>query len=251
MHRLLNEITLAALQTNTNQVMAIKKGLTVNISRSNNITNEKYITTREAAHLLGVTVRTVQNWVDSGKLSAKLTLGGHRRLRDSEVDALVAELNGRDTQSVTTNHLENLGEDNSNHSKLRILAVEDKSELLNFYKLRFSTFSLPHELFTAEDGVQGIFKVGRHTPHVLLMDLHMPNMDGFQMLRSLQNIDELGNMKIVVATGLSAAEIADKGGLPSGVLLLPKPLPFETFQTICMQYATELGLPTKLVNKAI
>lgn len=46
------------------------------------------LTTREAADRLGVSLRTIQLWVDGGKLKAGVTPGGHRRIRLSDVLAL-------------------------------------------------------------------------------------------------------------------------------------------------------------------
>lgn len=47
-----------------------------------------YYSTQEAARAMHVSLRTVQLWVDSGKLSATVTAGGHRRILKSEVDRM-------------------------------------------------------------------------------------------------------------------------------------------------------------------
>ena len=48
--------------------------------------NDDLMTTREAGEVLGVAVRTVQLWVESGVLPAWRTAGGHRRIARSAVD---------------------------------------------------------------------------------------------------------------------------------------------------------------------
>lgn len=211
---------------------------------------ESYITTRDAAGMLGVTVRTIQNWVDSGKLFAKITMGGHRRLLLSEVEALMNQHSPQPNDSIQNdNNVPTLEFDPaliSATGPLRVLVVEDSPPLLDLYKLRFSTFNFPHILFTAEDGIQGLFKIGRYYPQLVLMDLRMPNMNGFQMLRSLQSMPEVTDTKIIVITGLPAADIIENGGLPPGVAILPKPVPFDTLETLCVQRATELGLMGKM-----
>jgi excisionase family DNA binding protein len=216
------------------------------ISSKSTDSNENYITTRDAAVMLGVTVRTIQNWVDSGKLFAKITLGGHRRLLRSEVEALMNQhLPQPNSSNQKDNQLPTLVFDPtliSATGPLRVLVVEDSQPLLDLYKLRFSTFNFPHTLFTAEDGIEGLFKIGRYYPQLVLMDLRMPNMNGFQMLRSLQSMPEVTDVKFIVITGLPAAEILEIGGLPPGVAILPKPVPFDTLETLCIQRATELGL---------
>lgn len=238
-------------QTSSNSTIA-------NIATNSADPKEVYITTRDAAGMLGVTVRTIQNWVDSGKLFAKITLGGHRRLLRSEVEALMnqnmpqTDISNQNSSNKNSSHLQtsSLEPALSNASKatgpLRVLVVEDSPPLLDLYRLRFSTFNFPHTLITAEDGVQGLFKIGRYYPQLVLMDLRMPNMDGFQMLRSLQSMPEATDIKIIVITGLPAADILESGGLPPGIALLPKPVPFDTLETLCMQRATELGLMGKI-----
>ena len=42
--------------------------------------NPEYITTTEAARLLGVTPQTIRNWIRSGKITTEPTLGGHNRI---------------------------------------------------------------------------------------------------------------------------------------------------------------------------
>jgi len=48
--------------------------------------NQRYCTTAEAARSLGVSIRTIQLWVDGGVLAAWKTVGGHRRIT---LDSLV------------------------------------------------------------------------------------------------------------------------------------------------------------------
>lgn len=54
---------------------------------------DSLLTTREAAQRMGVSLRTIQLWVDGGHLQAGRTPGGHRRIRASEV-ARLAERSG-------------------------------------------------------------------------------------------------------------------------------------------------------------
>ena len=51
----------------------------------------EFCSTREAASLLGVSLRTAQLWVESGVLRAWKTAGGHRRILKSSIDAILRE----------------------------------------------------------------------------------------------------------------------------------------------------------------
>ena len=52
---------------------------------------DPFLTTRQAAQLLGVSLRSVQLWVEAGTLPAGSTPGGHRRIRRSAVEALAGQ----------------------------------------------------------------------------------------------------------------------------------------------------------------
>ena len=53
---------------------------------------DPFLTTREAALLLGVSLRSVQLWVEAGTLQAGRTPGGHRRIRTSDVHTLAEKM---------------------------------------------------------------------------------------------------------------------------------------------------------------
>jgi len=174
-----------------------------------------FCTTREAAELLGVSLRTTQMWVESGLLEAWKTDGGHRRIMRSSVEKLLSRQNTPGLPSPVMPS-----------ERLKILVVEDDNALLKLYKLRISGWDFPVDLSMAANGYEGLMRIGRESPDLLILDLRMPGMDGFQMLQALAVSPLREGMEIVVVTGLGPDEIADRGGLPRGVTLLPKPVPF-------------------------
>jgi len=190
------------------------------------------ITTHQAAKLLGVTVRTVQNWVGAGKLRATQTAGGHRRIPLADVQTLLERQQVDDAPAAPPR-------------QLKVLVVEDDPTLLKLYALKMPGFAVPHQLLVASDGLQGLLMLGLHKPDILILDLMIPGMDGFDMLRTLQRMPDFKALTIIVVTGLSAGEILDRGGLPPGVTLAPKPVSFDVIETIFAQKATQLGIAIK------
>ena len=74
-------------------------------------------------------------------------------------------------------------------------------------------------------------EIKRHGPppwhnELLIADLHMKGMDGFSMLRVVAADTQSQGTTIVVVTGLNPGAIADQGGVPQGIEVLPKPVPF-------------------------
>jgi len=150
-----------------------------------------FCTTREAAELLGVSLRTTQMWVESGLLEAWKTDGGHRRIMRSSVEKLLSRQNTPGLPSPVMPS-----------ERLKILVVEDDNALLKLYKLRIAGWDFPVDLSMAANGYEGLMRIGRESPDLLILDLRMPGMDGFQMLQALAVSPLREGMEIVVVTGL-------------------------------------------------
>lgn len=175
--------------------------------------------TRDAAQLLGVSLRTVQLWVEGGVLPAWKTAGGHRRIPRSAVETLLAQR--REALQ---------GE--AKPAALKLLVVEDEADLLKLYRLQVEGWGLPVELLTAANGFEGLVRIGENRPNLLVTDLNMPGMDGFRMIRSLRANPDFANMEIVAVTALGKEEIADRGGLPEDVRVFTKPVPFSELERL-------------------
>jgi len=178
-----------------------------------------YLTTREAADILGVSLRTVQLWVESGKLEGWKTDGGHRRLSHSAVERKRAEL---ETAFATTQLLQ----------PMPVLIVEDDESLLRLYRSRIGAWPFPTTLYTAPNGYEALVLVGELKPWLLVCDLRLPGVNGFQIVRSLCKMNRFDNMVIIVVSGLEEAEIRAHGGFPERVTVIGKPIDFARIQSI-------------------
>lgn len=186
------------------------------------IRRHEFCTTREAAEQLGVSLRTAQLWVDSGVLEAWKTEGGHRRISVASVERLLqTTLQGSAPEAQITART---AEDQA--GRLRILVVEDDNTLLKLYRLRISTWGLPIDVTTAANGYDALLLVGREQPDLMVTDLNMPGIDGFQMVQNLINSSFREGMEIAIVTGMEPEDIEKHGGLPPGVQLFHKPVPF-------------------------
>ena len=181
-----------------------------------------YVTTREAATLLGISLRTVQLWVESGILKAWKTVGGHRRIPKSEIEKLLKQQQFE------------MEEETSSSEVLKILVVEDEPEILKAYQVHINSWNLNCKVITAKDGYDGLLQIGEHHPDLILSDLLMPDMDGFRMIRSLKDRDETKNSLIVAVSILNNEEIEEHGGLPADVIVLKKPIPFDVIKGLVM-----------------
>lgn len=182
------------------------------------ITDDAYVSTREAAELLGISLRTAQLWVESGVLLAWKTSGGHRRILRQSVEKILLEKARLSEASGQPSPAD------SPH--LRIVLVEDDPDLLKLLELSLGAFEHPQQWPTlvrsAKDGFEGLILIGQFRPHIAIVDLNMSGMDGFRMIASMIG-SEIAPELILVSTALSIEDITERGGLPSGIEILFKP----------------------------
>ena len=182
-----------------------------------------YLTTREAADILGVSLRTVQLWVESGQLEGWKTDGGHRRLSHSAVEKKRTEL---DTAHAAQQQAQ----------PMPVLIVEDDENLLRLYRTRIRTWPFATTLYTAPNGYEALVLVGELKPWLLVCDLRLPGVNGFQIVRALCNMNRFESMGIVVVSGLEEIEIRAHGGVPERVQIMGKPIDFARLQEIGQQH---------------
>jgi excisionase family DNA binding protein len=175
------------------------------------MTDIEYLSTRQAAHRLGVSLGTVQNMVESGALEAWKTTGGHRRIPVTAVEALLA----RRRQGVS----------GGDGQRMDILITEDDATLQALYQMTIDGWELPIDLRIASTGFDGLLQVGQKVPDILIADLMMPGMDGFEMIRQLRANPALSRMDIMVVSAIERDEIIARG-LPPDVTIFGKPIPF-------------------------
>jgi CheY-like chemotaxis protein len=176
-----------------------------------------------------VSLRTVQLWSEAEVLEAWKTTGGHRRITRSSVERLLA---GQPPVVESANAID---------SALRVLLVEDDPQVLRLYERQMARWPMQPLVATAENGFEALIRIGLRKPDLLITDLSMPEMDGFRMLRHLRAMPELAKVTIVVVSGLDPAEIEAHGGVPEGIPILPKPVPFDRLRDIATVLASRNG----------
>ena len=94
--------------------------------------------------------------------------------------------------------------------KKKILIVDDDNFLLDMYALKFSQNNF--EVHTASNGLDAIEKLkGGLSPDVLLMDIIMPEMDGFEMLEKIKKENLATNSIQIVLSNKSQQSDVDRG----------------------------------------
>ncbi|MFC1804997.1 response regulator transcription factor [Candidatus Omnitrophota bacterium] len=81
----------------------------------------------------------------------------------------------------------------------KVLIVEDELELVDMYRIRLEKEGL--EVISAEDGEEGLDKVTNQKPDLVLLDLVLPKIDGYAIIRTMKASRELNKIPIIVFSG--------------------------------------------------
>lgn len=193
-------------------------------------TGEDVCSTREAADRLGVSLRTVQLWSEAGLLRAWKTPGGHRRILNVSIDELLQRRTGVGARRAPT-------------GDFQVLVVEDEPDFRQLFELHLRSWGLPIHLTSVPSGFDALLQIGASRPDLLITDLRMPGIDGFEMLRALKASGAISELDIIVVTALTEHTIAERGGLPPGVTVLYKPLRFAELRQRLEPLVTEWRQP--------
>lgn len=90
-----------------------------------------------------------------------------------------------------------------------ILLIEDDPFLVEIYttKLKEAGFQIQ----TALDGKEGLLKMEKKLPDLLLLDIVLPSLTGWEILREIKKNEKLKNLKIIILSNLGQQEEVEKG----------------------------------------
>lgn len=109
----------------------------------------------------------------------------------------------------------------------KILYIEDNEQ--NFYLVNVLLNTRGYEVLWARDGQDGIAKTDQYKPDLILLDIQLPFMDGYEVARKLRNNPELSSTPIVAVTSYAMTGDREKA-LSSGCDgYIEKPIDPDTF----------------------
>jgi len=95
------------------------------------------------------------------------------------------------------------------NKKIKVLIIEDDSYISDMYKIKLESDNF--EVVIAEDGVIGLKQLEKYRPDVILLDVVMPKVDGFSVLKTIKNNSEIKNIPVVMLTNLGQKDNVERG----------------------------------------
>ena len=131
--------------------------------------------------------------------------------------------------------------------KKKVLYIEDEQNQLD---LMLEVLGMAgYDVFGAFDGVTGIAKASEKMPDIVLLDLNLPRMSGWEVITKLQGDNKLKNIPIVVVTGDDDSEGMEKSIIAGSSGFLKKPLNYKLLPQIISDYIDGKKEKVKVTQK--
>jgi len=163
--------------------------------------HKKFYSTTAAARLCQVSRGSVLRWIHEGQLNAALTLGGHHRIQAEDLSALLAR------QGVPIPEELGLSAGNSPQAR-KVLIVEDDPDMCRFIRQGLRGLTEPLICDEAHDGLQAGWLLRHQVPDLVLLDIHLPKIDGYAVCRLLKSENIFKNTRIIVSSTYSVEKEA-------------------------------------------
>lgn len=159
--------------------------------------DSEWLTLGQAARFLGVAQSTLRKWTDQGHVPAIRTPGGHRKYRRADLDAF----------------LERSGTGRAARSGPLVLLVDDDDAVRELVRTNLELEG--YAVREAASAAEGLAAIEEAKPDLVLLDVMMPHVDGWEMLRRIQDEYGAGAIPVVMFSGQadeSARSLAASGG---------------------------------------
>jgi CheY-like chemotaxis protein len=109
----------------------------------------------------------------------------------------------------------------SEHPHTSVLVVDDEPQVV--WVLQFSLEAEGYETFSARDGVQALTAVSEHHPKLMVLDIMMPNKDGWSVLEEMMRLPREDRPRVVIVSALASLRDRAKAAELGADAFVPKP----------------------------
>jgi len=190
---------------------------------------DSLLTSYQVGVLLQVNPSSVNKWVKDGRIPAFRTPGGHRRIRASD---LVGFLNKYSMPVPNTL---------VNAARKRLLIVDDDIRQLDAMQKVLKPYAGRIEVLLVDNGIDALIQAGAFRPHVMVLDVYMPNLDGIEVCKRMRELEATKEAKIIINSGDLSPAIEEKAKAAGAHVCLPKPIGLPVILE-ALDISVELGM---------
>ena len=156
----------------------------------------EWMTLGQAAKFLGVAQSTIRKWSDHGRIPTFYTPGGHRRYRRGDLETFLVRSGPGRQQSGPP-----------------VLLVDDDAGMRELVRLQLEREG--YAVQEAASAAEALAAIESRTPDLILLDVMMPHVDGWEMLRQIQERYGFGSIPVLMFSG-QVAEAGEGQAVSSG-----------------------------------
>ncbi|OQY11816.1 MAG: histidine kinase [Desulfobacteraceae bacterium 4572_19] len=188
---------------------------------------EDTLTVFTASKYCNVSSKTIINWVESGHIKAYKTVGGHRRIKKNDLELFMKD------QGIP------MPDEEQVEGTKKILVIDDDMIIVESIVQALEEDEYNYEVLSASDGFEAGLQVNHFNPDLLILDIMMPDIKGYEVCKKIKSNEQTKHTKIIVLSAyLDEAkfkQMEDNGA----DLCLSKPLPLSQLKE---EVAKLLGL---------
>jgi len=184
------------------------------------------LTVSQASKYCNVSSKTI-NWIEAGHIKAYKTVGGHRRIKKEDLDQFLKEKGMP------------LPEEPKPEEKKKILVVDDDKIIVETLVQALEEDEYGYEMISASDGFEAGLQVNHFKPDLLILDIMMPDINGYEVCQKIKSNPETKDIKIIVLSAYLDDDAFNQMKEYGADACFSKPLPLEQLK---FEVAKLLGL---------
>lgn len=185
------------------------------------------LTVSHASKYCNVSSKTIINWIDAGHIKAYKTVGGHRRIKKDDLDKFLRERGMP------------LPDEPETEERKKILVVDDDKIIVETIVQALEEDEYGYEMISAADGFEAGLQVSHFKPDLLILDIMMPDINGYEVCQRIKSNTETKDTKIIVLSAYLDDEAFKQMKEYGADACFSKPLPLEQLK---FEVARVLGL---------
>ncbi len=191
---------------------------------------EDTLTVFTASKYCNVSSKTIINWVEAGHIKAYRTVGGHRRIKKDDLELFMQK------QGIP------VPVEKDEDIRKKILVVDDDLIIVESIVQSLEEDKYNYDVISASDGFEAGLQVNHFNPDLLILDIMMPDIKGYEVCKKIKTNEKSKHTKIIVLSAYLDDEKFEKMKKYGADVCFSKPL---TLTKLKNEVAMLLGLKEK------
>lgn len=170
----------------------------------------RIFSSRQVGKMVGADPSSVNRWIDSGRLKAYRTPGGHRRVLYDDLMVFLGEWGIPMPDELKP-------------TNLSLLLVDDDEQYLKSLRKALLRADKSLDIQTCSSGIEALIQLGSRRPDVIVLDVYMPGLDGVEVCRRIKTSPETQNIVVVANSGKPSPSLEKKVMEAGASAFLAKP----------------------------